>query len=137
MVEFSFDAYLVSGGSRRHVADWNIRQDIDWGSCFRPYHCVRHYDNEEYDSHWFDVAGDERLEIDITVTHPGTLHWSRTLSHVYRPENDWGAGRLGPRRTCGYFGGTSEPHKYTWVFDTTTGGDSWDTTFHICREDAE
>jgi hypothetical protein len=136
LVEYSFDAYLVSGGSRRHVADWHIGQDIDWGSCFRPYHCVRHYDNNEYDSYWFDVAGDEELVIEIRVSHPGTLHWARTLSHVYQPEQDWGAGPVGPRRTCGYFGGTSQPHSYTWVFDYSEGY-AWDTTFHICREDAE
>jgi LysM repeat protein len=136
MVEFSFDAYAVSGGVRRPVADWHIRQDIDWGSCFDPYHCVRHYDNEEYDTYWFDIAGDEGLVVEITVSHPGTLHWTRTLSEYYGPEDDWGAGDLGPRRTCGYLGGTRQPHSYTWVFDYHEGY-SWDITFHICREDAE
>jgi LysM repeat protein len=136
MVEFSFDAYAVSGGVHRPVADWRIRQDIDWGSCFEPYHCVRHYDNEEYDSYWFDIAGDEGLVVEITVSHPGTLHWTRTLSEYYPPEDDWGAGPVGPRRTCGYLGGGGESHSYTWVFDYSEGR-PWDTTFHICREDAE
>jgi hypothetical protein len=136
MVEYSFDAYLVSGGSRRQVADWRIRQDIDWGSCFRPYHCVRHYDNEEYDSYWFDVAGDEKLVVEITVSHPGTLYWDRTQVDVYRPEHGWGGGSTGPRRTCGYLGGEGESHSYTWVFGYSEG-QAWDTTFHICRENAE
>jgi hypothetical protein len=135
-VEYSFDAYLTSGGSRRAVADWHIGQDIDWGSCFRPYHCVKHYDNEEYDSYWFDVAGDEDLVIDIVVSHPGTLHDPVRVTQVYGPEDDWGAGGLGPRRTCGYFGGTSQPHSYTWTFGYSEGY-AWDTTFHVCREDAE
>jgi len=135
-VEFSFDAYLVSGGSRRPVADWRISQDIDWGSCFQPYHCVRHYDNEEYDSYWFDVAGDEELVVEIVVSHPGTLYDSIRITDVYGPEEGWGAGEVGPRGTCGYFGGTRQPHSYTWVFDYSEGH-AWDTTFHICREDAE
>jgi hypothetical protein len=135
-VEFSFDAYLVSGGSRRQVADWRISQDIDWGSCFRPYHCVKHYDNEEYDSYWFDVAGDEELVVEIVVSHPGTLYDSIRITDVYGPEESWGAGEVGPRGTCSYFGGTRQPHSYTWVFDYSEGH-AWDTTFHICREDAE
>jgi hypothetical protein len=136
MVEFAFEAYLVSGGSRRTVADWHIRQDIDWGSCFEPYHCVRHYDEEEYDSYWFDVAGDEELVVEIVLSHPGTLHWTRSLHEVYDPEDGWGAGPLGPRRTCGYLGGHRQPHTYTWVFGYQEGR-AWDTTFHLCREDAE
>jgi hypothetical protein len=135
-VEFSFDAYLVSGGSRRHVADWHIGQDINWGSCFRPYHCVRHYDDEEYDTYWFDVAGDEELVIEIVVSHPGTLYDSIRVTDVYGPEDDWGAGDVGPRGTCAYFGGTRQPHSYTWVFDYSEGH-AWDTTFHICWEGAE
>jgi hypothetical protein len=136
VVEYSFDAYLVSGGSRRRVADWRISQDIAWGSCFNPYHCVRHYDDEEYDTYWFDVAGDEELVIEIVVSHPGTLRRATRLTEIYGPDDDWGAGPLGPRRTCGYLGGGGEPHSYTWVFDYSEGY-AWDTTFHICREDAE
>jgi hypothetical protein len=136
MVEYSFDAYLTSGGSRRTVADWHIGQDIDWGSCFSPYHCVRHYDNEEYDSYWFDVAGDEDLVIDIVVSHPGTLHDAVRITNVYGPEDDWGGGAVGPRRTCGYLGGGGESNSYTWTFGYSEGY-PWDTTFHICREDAE
>jgi hypothetical protein len=135
-VEYSFEAYLVSGGARRTVADWHIRQDIDWGSCFRPYHCVRQYDQEEYDSYWFEVAGDENLVIEIVVSHPGTLYWTRSQSNVYGPEVGWGGGPIGPRRTCGYLGGGGEPHSYTWVFGYSDRY-AWDTTFHICREDAE
>ena len=126
----------VSGGSSRTVADWHIGQDIDWGSCFRPYHCVRHYDDEEYDSYWFDVAGDEELVVDIVVSHPGTLHDSVRVTDVWGPDQGWGGGPVGPRRTCGYFGGTREPHSYTWTFGYSEGY-PWDTTFHICREDAE
>jgi LysM repeat protein len=135
-VEYSLDAYLTSGGSSRTVADWSIRQDIDWGSCFRPYHCVRHYDEEEYDTYWFDVAGDEDLVVDIVVSHPGTLHNPVRVTDVYGPEENWGAGPVGPRRTCGYLGGGGESHSYTWVFGYSDGY-AWDTNFHICREDAE
>jgi hypothetical protein len=135
-VEYSFDAYLVSGGSSRTVANWHIGQDIDWGSCFRPYHCVRHYDDEEYDSYWFDVAGDEELVVDIVVSHPGTLHNPVRVTDVWGPDEGWGAGAVGPRRSCGYLGGTRQPHSYTWTFGYSEGY-PWDTTFHICREDAE
>jgi len=136
MVEFSFEAYLVSGGSRRSIVDWHIGQEIDWGSCFRPYHCVLHYDQEEYDSYWFDVAGDEELEIEIVVSHPGTLHWAHSQSAVYGPEEGWGGGPVGPRRSCGYLGGGGASNAYTWVFGHHEG-QAWASTFHICRENAE
>ena len=62
-VEYYFHAHVVSADTRRQVADWNVSQDIDWGSCFDPYNCVRAFDDNEYDTYWFDIFGDELLEI--------------------------------------------------------------------------
>jgi hypothetical protein len=138
MVEYTFEARLSSGGSGRQVVNWHIGQDIAWGSCFRPYYCVRSYDELEYDTFWFDVAGDEVLVVEVQVTHPGTLHNPRSHIQVYGPENGWGAGPLGPRRTCDYLGGmgSSNPGYHYWSFGYHEGED-WSTIFHICREDAE
>lgn len=80
-VEFGFDAYILTGEDQTQVADWNIRQDIEWGSCFTPYHCFLELDDIE--TYWFDIYGDEVLEISIRVDHPGTLRRSYTISDIF------------------------------------------------------
>jgi hypothetical protein len=128
-VEFHLDAYVVRGReNRQQVANWSIRQDIDWGSCFRPYHCVRLYDEEQYSTYWFDVYGDEVLEVTIDVVHPGTLRRGYTASETFRPP-DWGGGD--PLNfMCRHH---SEDVKHGWAFDYLDGY-AWETRFNICRE---
>lgn len=135
-VEFHFEAHAVSAGPRRTIADWRVGQDIDWGSCFRPYHCVRHYDDEEYDTYWVDIAGDEDLVVEMRVSHPGTLWRDYQRSERFSAAEGWGGGSVGPRRSCGYLGPGRVPNRYVWQFDTVNGN-AWNATFHICREDAE
>jgi hypothetical protein len=131
--EFDFYAYVRSIGGSRRVADWHV-EDIDWGSCFEPHYCVRHYDNNEYDTYWFDVAGDEELSIRMVLGDRSAFFDPVISEDTYGPEDDWGAGPTGPRRTCEYLGGADSPAIHTWVFDYS-GGDAWDATFHICWED--
>ncbi len=132
-VEYSFDAYVVSGDTRRRVADWNVSQDINWGSCSDPYNCVRQFYDNEYDTYWFDIFGDELLEITASAFDGSWIIGSGT--ETYRPEDGWGAGPLGSYRSCGYLGPGSNPGSHTWLFDYY-GGESWNIVFHICREDA-
>lgn len=132
-VEFDLDAFVISGSDRQQVVNWSINQDIDWGSCFRPYHCVLHYDDYEYNSDWIDIYGDQSFEVIITVSHPGTLTRSYTLSDVYGPPN-WGAGAQ-------FNYGCSSPSqiedgRHTWVFDHLSG-EAWSTTFNLCLDNAE
>jgi len=134
-VEYSLQVYLSSGGSRRSVADWHIRQDIDWGSCFNPYYCVRHFTEDEYDTYWFDVAGDEELEIRGAMSHPGTLRGAVDSAETYSPQENWGAGGLGPYRTCSYLGPGDNPGEHIWIFDYDDEGERWSITFNVCQEE--
>jgi hypothetical protein len=135
-VEFEFDAYLVSGRDRQQVADWAIRQDIDWGSCFRPYHCIKDYNEHEgrddYDTYWFDVYGDQALDITITAVHPGTLRESFTLNDVFTPPT-WGGSAPFNYACSGY--SSIEGGAHHWVF-AYLDGEAWSTRFNICRENA-
>ena len=132
-VEFDLDAFVISGRDRQQVVNWSINQDIDWGSCFQPRHCVRHYDNNEYNSDWIEIYGDQAFEVIITVSHPGTLNRSYTLSQVYPPPN-WGAGAQF-NYSC-RSPSAIEDGRHDWVFDYLNGH-PWSTTFNLCLEETE
>jgi hypothetical protein len=132
-VEFHLDAYVLTGEERFQVANWSIRQDIDWGSCFDPYHCVLQYVEGQYETFWFDVYGDEVLEVTVDVVHPGTLRRSYTRSETFTAP-DWG-GSLTYSGGCGYLPERPDG-KHHWIFDYLEGY-AWVTRFNICRENAE
>jgi hypothetical protein len=134
--EFTFNAYVVSGPWSRRITSWHVGPDINWGSCFRPYHCVRGYDDEEFDTYWFDVAGEESLRVAVIVGDESAFRADMTGIEIYGPDDDWGAGGVGPRRSCGYLGGEPGPGRHTWSMGYHEGY-SWEVTFHVCREDAE
>ncbi len=132
-VEYKFDAYMVSGTSRRQVADWHIRQDIDWGSCFDPRYCILLYQNNEHDTYWFDVYGDENLEVNITAANPGTLTADQSGSDVFGPEENWGAG---PPFNYGCNYSHSGSGLHSWHLGSV-GGNDWVVIFRICQEELE
>ena len=74
VVEYDLDVYATSGDAVRHIADWHIGQDIDWGSCFDDEHCIRLFIDNEYDTNWFEVYGDEILELSLNIAHPRQLN---------------------------------------------------------------
>lgn len=131
-VEYNFDAYLVSGTTRQQVADWHIGQDIDWGSCFDPTYCILLFQDNEFDTHWFDVYGDENLEVVVTATHPGSLTNDQSGFDVFGSGQNWGAGPP-------FNYGCSYPHSgagsHSWLLGGY--GEEWAVTFHICQEDLE
>ena len=131
--EFDFDAYVESIGGSRSVANWHL-EDINWGSCFDPYHCVRSYDEEQFDTYWFDIASDEELRIRIVLGDRSSFFDNVVAEYTFLPEYGWDAGPVGPRRTCGYLGGEENPARHTWGFGYHEGY-AWDTTFHLCWED--
>jgi len=132
MVEFDLDAFVVSGGDRQQVANWSINQDIDWGSCFDPYHCVKLYDDNEYSTYWFDIYGDQVLEITVIASHPGTLRDSYIITNVYRPPT-WG-GSAPFNYSCNAHSAIGEG-RHNWVFGYLDG-EAWRTWFNVCRENA-
>jgi hypothetical protein len=130
-VEFHLEADVITGASRRRVADWDITQDIDWGSCFDPYHCILSLEDRDYSTDWFDVFGDELLVVTIDVTHPGTLHAGYSITEVFDPPN-WGGGPVRSGWGCSEYP-TRDPGDHGWEFAYHEGYD-WSTRFDICRE---
>ncbi len=94
----------------------------------------RLFDDHEYDSYWFDIYGDEELEIVINVDHPGTLREGYVRREFFTAP-DWGGGGLSPIRSCGNYA-MREYGRHWWYFDQIEGY-SWDTRFDICRENFE
>lgn len=133
-VEFDLDAYILSGPERVKVADFSINQDINWGSCFEDSYCIRIYHREyEYDTNWFEIYGDQKLEIVLTVSHPGTLRDDYPLREVFTPPT-WGAGppfNLG----CSTIGALGDA-AHNWYFGYLAG-DPWRTQFNLCVQPLE
>ncbi len=89
-VEYRFDAYILSGDERRLIADWNIRQPLDWDTCSFDY-CSYGSDTRLFDISWFDIYSDERMEIVITVAQPGTLYNPIVRSKIFSAVDNWGS----------------------------------------------
>ncbi|MCD4674033.1 MAG: LysM peptidoglycan-binding domain-containing protein [Anaerolineaceae bacterium] len=132
-VRYQFDAHVVSGSSQRQVADWEIGPDISWGSCFPSRYCIRLFQDNEYDTYWFDIYGDESLEIIVNVTHPGGLREAMTGSDIYGPVNNWGSSPPF-NYSCRDPQSSSGVHNWNLGY---AGVHAWEVTFHICKEEME
>lgn len=130
-VEYDFDAFIVSGSARRQVADWHIGQDIDWGSCFSPRYCVRTFSDNQHDTYWFDIYGDEHLEVLARVTHPGGYAGEWPGSDIFGPSENWGGG---PPFNYGCSYSHTGPGSHTWHLGSHEGN-NWSIVFHICQQD--
>ncbi len=152
-VEYEFRVFAVSTGSRRQIADWQITQNIDWDYCG---HDVTHgtcsstFDNNEFDTYWFDIAGDEALEITVYVNHERSVEddWGHTFTwlaaaETYSVEDGWGAGSLGTDRSCTFVPESPGEHGWDlghfWEWEPSLGYWHewlWYVSFNLCREDA-
>ena len=134
IVEFDLEAYVLTGTERRQVANWRVSQDIDWPGCRPDSTCLLNFNGGEFDTGWFDIYGDEYLEVIIKAEHPHSLSPTYTLSEVFSgPE--WGAAapyNNGCDNSLFLEGGT-----HTWYFDWSPQGNAWLTRFNLCRENAE
>ncbi|MEW6400948.1 MAG: hypothetical protein AB1649_04060, partial [Chloroflexota bacterium] len=111
-VEFELSAFVMSAGSRRQVADWQITQNIDWNSwCVHDVthgECISNFEPDSpYDTSWFDIAGDEALQINVFVNHerPVEDDYDHTFTwmawgETYGVEDGWGAGDPDSMRAC-------------------------------------
>jgi hypothetical protein len=151
-VEFELRAFVVSAGSRRQVADWHISQNIDWDSCG---HDLTHGECDKrfaplspFDTDWFYIAGDEALEINVTVNHElpvrddfeHTFTWL-AASETYRVADGWGAGDLDPNRGCTLV--DEGPGDHGWVLGRFSDWAPslgywhdwrWYVNFNLCQE---
>jgi hypothetical protein len=150
-VEFELRAYAVSADSRREIANWKISQNIDWTSCGHDVthgECDKSYQPESpFDAGSFQIAGDEALQINVTVTNsrPLTDDFGHTFTwlaaaETYGVEDDWGAGDPDPMRGCTLV--NEGPGDHGWVLGSysdwapTLGyWHDWDwyVNFNLCR----
>jgi hypothetical protein len=124
--EYRFAAYAVSIGGRRQIADWTIHEEHPCGG--------GGYLNEEYDTYWFDIAGDEDLEI-VTQVEPRRDPLISS-SEVYTAEEEWGSGSWGPTHTCTILAPDS-PAKHSRLLGYYARGGEWRINYHICQEGYE
>jgi hypothetical protein len=129
---FYLDASIVSSGSRRQVAEWSIREDIDWTVCWDTY-CDRGFYTDDYNTSWFDIYGDESLEIHAGVTQGSLIITNAT--QIYTPQDGWGAAPTSSANCQHPITGEESGMPHEWTLPH--GGWSWATTFYICSESAE
>jgi hypothetical protein len=125
--EYRFAAHAVSIGGRRQIADWTIHEE---------HPCWSHYGDDQYDTYWFDIAGDEDLEILIQV-EPRRDPLISGLE-IYTAAEGWGSGAWGPRHTCGYLApdrGTPGRHGRLLGYYADEG--VWRVNYNICQEGYE
>jgi hypothetical protein len=131
-VEYHIDAYILQGGHRlEHVVSLEVNQDIDWGSCFRPYHCTLHFYGHEKTSGKFLIVGGEALEVEISIQHPGTLWTNYSFTEIFT-EPDWEAGGLSPGRSCNHWPMREDigRHGHIWY---GSGGTEWYLRYDLCQ----
>ncbi|MEJ2448755.1 MAG: hypothetical protein P8Y37_12560, partial [Anaerolineales bacterium] len=139
IVEFHVDGFILQGTERKaQIVDWNQSQDIDWNACQSDETCYVLFDGyaaEEYVTSRLEIYGDEDLELDLLISHPGSLWRNFSVTEVYSPP-DWEAGEYGPRRGC-YFLPTREGIGRHGFYFTSGGGTEWYTRVDICRANYE
>jgi len=135
-VEFHLDAKVGLEHTLRQIANWDLNAEIDWNSCDpRCWKSFNHHETDElYDTAWFDIYGDEVLEVEVRITHPGSLYENYSRREIFTAPG-WGGGGLDPENSCRYFP-TREVGDHRWRFDTS-GGAHWAIRFDICRENFE
>jgi len=140
IVEYHINAYIKQGSVRKEqIVNWDLTQDINWGSCFEDDYCVLHFDGShrrDYYTYGDRIYGDEDLELEVHIDHPGSL-WTgfSTTEEYYAP--GWGAGAYDPSSGACTFWPTREDEGRHGFRFTTGSGQVWTTRVDICRENFE
>ena len=132
-VVYHMDAYITSGDAVRQVADWGVGP-VDWGSCVPDEYCIRIFYDGEYETWWFDIYGDENLEINVSVLHPGTLMEEMAGQSVFGPSTHWGSHPAFNYSCNPSYDGFEDIH--SWVLGRSSGN-PWSIQYNLCREDTE
>jgi hypothetical protein len=139
---FELNADIVSGEAREPVVSWTI-EDPNWGpdGCNSNRNCNLDIANEAYQTDWFDIFGDEVLEVEATAISSmiivGREIWS------YDAAMDWGGGPLDVNHDCGLnaSGGAAAAGTHAFILEGRPGfydsGVWWGTQFQICLEGVE
>ena len=132
-VVYRFLAHAVNGDYRRQIIKWEIGEDINWDDC--GLECRLNFNDSDYSTDWFDIYGDEYLEVRITALYPGALIIDEPSHWASWGGPGWGGGQLFDPVYCVY-NPTRDPGHYNWTLGETGGGD-WKSSFSICRENYE
>jgi len=132
-VEYRFLAYAVNGDYRRQIIRWYIEEDINWDHC--GLECRLQFGEGDYSTDWFDIYGDEDLEVRITAFYPGALIIDEPSHSATWSGPGWGGGQLFDPVYCVYHP-TRDPGHYSWTL-RETGDRGWESSFSICRENFE
>jgi hypothetical protein len=136
IVEFHIDMYIIQGRERtQHIVDWNQTQDINWGSCFEDRYCMLYFDGErrhDYLTGGHEIYGDEKLELIVEVTHPGSLWGGYSSRDIFRAPG-WEAGERGPTMGCTFWPTRHDEGRHGFAFISSSGAE-WTTRVDICRD---
>ena len=137
IVEFHIDAFILQGRDRKeHIVDWNMTQDINWGSCFPDDYCILLLNHSDHGYDYFSdshiIYGDESLELVVEVTHPGSLWTNYSVTEIYDSPH-WEAGGDSPSGGCYFWPMRDDVGRHGFLF-TDEGGREWYTRVDICRE---
>jgi LysM domain len=134
VVEYDLNVYATSGRAVRQIADWHIGQDIDWGSCFDDRYCIRVFDDGEYETRWFEVFGDENLELSLNIDHPGSLTEEMSGVAVFGPDSIWGSHPASNFSCNPIYDGHGDLQ--SWALGSSSGN-NWLIRYNLCRDDSE
>lgn len=130
--EFDFKIYAVSGDNRRQIAHWNL-DNVDWGSCSDSFSagCILASSPDslvDQDTYWFDIYGDEILEIVAKGSHRGGFR--HTVVLTFLPENNWDSNDWGPRHSCSSW---ANAHHRGYTYETHDTQD-FGFSLQVCHE---
>ena len=129
--EFDINVHTINGGPQRPIAHWHL-SDIDWSTCYDENWggCLSMYRSGlgDISTYWFDIYGDEILEIVATGTHRGGF--SRSIVLTYLPENNWDANGWGSMRDCSDWSGAHRDGGDFEIHDSQHFGFS----LQVCQE---
>ena len=137
-----FDAWVVGGGPSQHEAMWTSpemvtrdRSDGNWDGWYD-------LPDFEYQAWYFDVYGDQALEIhiaaDVDIVGRGYYHLG-IGEEVFEPEDDWGS-RLRGYQACDVEAWPEQGGVHNWSVQPLDSGlpigvrsQPWRTVFTICQ----
>jgi hypothetical protein len=132
-----FDAYIVTGRHQEQIVNWDVNQNVSWGSCGEGSNCIKHFHGTEFSTARFMLYGDQELRVVVTMTprgdplHGSPLSGTKSTSWNFGPPT-WGGGEFNTNTLCDYYP-LREGGIHRRILDTT-GSQSWKARLDICWE---
>lgn len=143
LVSYDINVNAISGSEARPIARWQMNRVIPWVTCDgrggREFcSIIRDNDEDFMNTGWFELMGDESLEISANVRHYRRSQYDSALRDVFNANTLWGSGPtsvwggacgMGQRLLREQPGG----HHWRWSFRDVFG--EWAIRFVICQDD--